>query len=170
MACQNRGLPLSPKERSPVTRIYRDTRFNPEKGPFHDFVGGMLTGKAPTGEVYIHLSAENCFAAAGFYMPPPPFLSAARERIAAKPEDFLAVVAALRRKKLELVDEWKLRRMPRGFETFATSPAAEYLKLNCYVVRRWLNRAEMVDPRLAATVTKFISAAWPLLDWGWRAQ
>ena len=165
--CQARGFVLLPKQPSPVTRIYRDTRFFPEKGPFHHFVGGMLTGKQPTGEMYIHLAPEGCFTAAGFYMPAPEFLKAVRERIASRPETIQDVVRALRRKQLDLVDEWKLTRMPRGFESFAASEAAEFLKLKCFIARRMLDAEEIASPALVKTLVKFALDVKPLLEWGW---
>jgi uncharacterized protein (TIGR02453 family) len=165
--CQTRGFVLLPKQPSPVTRIYRDTRFFPEKGPFHHFVGGMLVGKQPVGEMYIHVSPEGCFTAAGFYMPAPEFLKAVRERIASRPETIIGMVGALRRKKLDLVDEWKLARMPRGFEPFASGEAAAYLKLKCFIARRMLGAGEIASPALVKTLVKFALDAQPLLEWGW---
>ena len=58
-ACQKKRFPLFAKDRSPVTRIYRDIRFSPDKRPFHHHIGAALHGRAgatPFGEVYIHVS------------------------------------------------------------------------------------------------------------------
>ena len=165
--CQAKGFAIFPKRPSPVTRIYRDTRFFPEKGPLHHFVGGMLVGRSTVGEAYIHIAPEGCFVAAGIYMPPTPIMKAIRERIASRPQSILELARVLKSKKLELVDEWKLKRMPRGFETFAHTPAAEYLKLNCFIVRRSLEPEQIVSKALVKTLVKFTLDARPLLEWGW---
>jgi uncharacterized protein (TIGR02453 family) len=169
-ACQKKGFPLFPKERSPVSRIYRDIRFKADKRPFHHHVGAALHGRAgptPFGEFYIHVSPEQSFVAAGFYMPDPAFLRVARARVAERPDEFEAMVKALRKKGLELNRESQLKRMPRGFERFADSAIAGHLKLNSYVVSRKLEPEEVTTPLLARVSTDFALAARPLLEWGW---
>ena len=169
-ACQKKGFALFPKERSPVSRIYRDIRFSPDKRPFQHHVGATLHGRAsPTsfGEMYIHVAPDGSFVAAGFYMPDPAFVRLARTRISGRPEEFEAVVKALRKKGLELGKEGQLKRMPRGFERFADSAVAGYLKLSSLVVSRKLERDEVSSPRLVQSATNFALAARPLLEWGW---
>jgi uncharacterized protein (TIGR02453 family) len=169
-ACQKKGFALFPKERSPVSRIYRDIRFSPDKRPFQHHVGATLHGrasKASFGEMYIHVSPEESFVAAGFYMPDPAFLRLARTRTAERTEEFEAVLKALRKKGLEVGKEGMLKRMPRGFERFADSAAAGYLKLSSLIVSRKLEREEVTSPRLVQVATNFALAARPLLDWGW---
>jgi uncharacterized protein (TIGR02453 family) len=169
-ACQKKGFPLFPKEPSPVSRIYRDIRFSPDKRPFHHHVGAVLhgrTGPTPFGEAYLHVSPEQSFVAAGFYMPDPAFLRLARARIAERPDEFEGMVTALRKKALDLSRESQLKRMPRGFERFADSAIADHLKLNSFVVSRMLEPDEVATPRLARISTDFALAARPLLEWGW---
>jgi len=169
-ACQKKGFALFPKEKSPVSRIYRDIRFSPDKRPFQHHIGAVLHGRSspgPFGEAYVHVSPEQSFVAAGFYMPDPAFLRLARARIAEHPDEFEKVVKALGKKGLELSRESQLKRMPRGFERFADSPIAGHLKLSSFVASRKLERDEVLSPRLARIFTDFALAARPLLEWGW---
>jgi uncharacterized protein (TIGR02453 family) len=89
-ACDKRGFPLFPKDKNPLTRIYRDIRFSPDKTPFHTYVGASLRRPSSKtgGEIYIHISSENSFVAAGFWMPPRQVLHAWRERMTADPKAF----------------------------------------------------------------------------------
>jgi uncharacterized protein (TIGR02453 family) len=89
-ACDKRGFPLFPKDKNPLTRIYRDIRFSPDKTPFHTHVGASLRRPSSKtgGEIYIHISSENSFVAAGFWMPPRQVLHAWRERMTADPKAF----------------------------------------------------------------------------------
>jgi uncharacterized protein (TIGR02453 family) len=169
-ACQSRGFALLPKERSAVTRIYRDTRFSPDKRPFHDYVGATLHGRSgvtQAGCLYVQVSPGNSFVAAGMYLPDSAFLRLARLRIFERPAEFLGVVAHLAANKLELSGEWRLKRLPRGFERFGDSAVAEYLKLNCYVVSRPLTPEQLNSPRLVQVITTFALTARPLLEFGW---
>lgn len=169
-ACRKKDLFLVPKEKSSVSRIYRDVRFSPDKRPFQHHIGGTLQGRVGTvtlGELYIHVSAEQSFVATGFYMPDPVLLRMARNRMAEKPDEFASVVRALAKKTLELSKEWQLKRMPRGYEPYAQSPVAEYIRMNSLVVSHKLDRSEVTSSDLAKTIVSFAVASRPLLDYGW---
>src|SRR5665213_2953184 len=59
LRCRRAGIPLSPKEKNPLTRIYRDIRFSSDKTPFHTHVGAALKGLSSVGrvgELYLHIS------------------------------------------------------------------------------------------------------------------
>jgi uncharacterized protein (TIGR02453 family) len=95
-------------------RIYRDTRFSPDKRPFKTHVGihfSHATGKDAHAPVfYLHLEPENCFAAAGVWRPDSSALTKIRMAIVAEPEPW-----AKARRKLELEGD-SLVRPPRGFD------------------------------------------------------
>jgi uncharacterized protein (TIGR02453 family) len=59
--------------RGSLYRIYRDTRFSPDKRPFKTHVGihfSHASGKDAHAPVfYLHLEPDNCFAAAGVWHP-----------------------------------------------------------------------------------------------------
>jgi uncharacterized protein (TIGR02453 family) len=182
-ACQRNKLPLFIKEKSPVTRIYRDIRFSADKRPYHTHVGAALYGRSngvQFGEMYIHIAAplpdqdpttsvypNTSFVAAGFYMPDPAFLQLARTRIAEQPAAWDRVVKALNKKGLELSAESSLKRMPRGFERYANEPSATYLKLTSLIVSRRLSADVITSPALREEIVKFALAVRPLLEFGW---
>ncbi len=168
--CQKKGFPLFPKDRAPVSRIYRDIRFSLDKRPFQHHVGATLHGRASavcSGEVYLHVSPEGSFLAAGFYMPDKGFVRVTRNRMCEQPEEFATLVKTLRKKSLEFSKDGQLKRMPRGFERFADSQVSPYLKLTSLVVSQKLEPEQVTTPKLVSLAVSFALASRPLLEWGW---
>jgi len=99
--------------RGSLFRIYRDTRFSPDKRPFKIHVGirfSHASGKDAHAPVfYLHLEPDNCFAAAGVWHPDSSSLTRIRMAIVEEPERW-----AKARRKLELEGD-SLMRPPRGF-------------------------------------------------------
>jgi uncharacterized protein (TIGR02453 family) len=87
--------------RGSLFRIYRDTRFSPDKRPFKTHVGihfSHASGRDAHAPVfYLHLEPDNCFAAAGVWRPDSSALTKIRMAIVAEPERW-----AKARRKLEL--------------------------------------------------------------------
>jgi uncharacterized protein (TIGR02453 family) len=100
--------------RGSLFRIYRDTRFSPDKRPFKTHVGirfSHSSGKDAHAPVfYLHLEPENCFAAAGVWHPDNRALTKIRAAITNQPELWAKV-----RRKLELEGD-SLIRPPRGYD------------------------------------------------------
>ena len=100
--------------RGSLFRIYRDTRFSPDKRPFKTHVGihfSHASGKEAHAPVfYLHLEPDNCFAAAGVWHPDSSSLTRIRMAIVEEPERW-----AKARRKLELEGD-SLMRPPRGFD------------------------------------------------------
>lgn len=168
-ATRKLGFPLYPKEKNPLTRIYRDIRFSADKTPFRTYLGASLHGAARkgTGEVYIHIEPDNPFVAAGFWMPERPFLHAWRERMAGNPNEFRKILKGLAASKLEWLDGYSLKRLPRGFEAHAGAEIEVHLKRQVYIVRRMLKPKELGSPALVRQIAEFAVAARPLLAYGW---
>ncbi|MGA8593203.1 MAG: DUF2461 domain-containing protein [Bryobacteraceae bacterium] len=168
---RKRGFPLYVKDKNPVTRIYRDIRFSADKTPFHTFLGGTLRGAPPTsahGEVYIHVTFGEPFVAAGYWMPERPFLQAWREQMTRNPKEFSQVLKALERSKLEWLEGYALKRMPKGFEQQAATPLESYFKKQVFIVRERLTERDIGSPAVVARIATFALAARPLLEYGWR--
>ena len=168
--CRKRGFALYAKEKNPVMRVYRDIRFSPDKRPFKTHVGCGLKheqSKSSQGEVYIHISPEESFFAAGFWMPERSFLQAWREAMASDRKKFQKALAALEKSGLALSRESTLTRLPRGFDAQAGSPLADIFKLTSYVVTRPVTAIEYTSPRLVGSAVDFALAAKPLLEYGW---
>ena len=78
--------PLKGDRKASLFRIHRDVRFAKDKSPYKTNAGAVLTRtgtKNDPGLIYIHVAADGCFVAAGFYQPEPEAL--ARPRAASPP-------------------------------------------------------------------------------------
>jgi uncharacterized protein (TIGR02453 family) len=169
-ACRKRAFPLYAKEKHPVTRIYRDIRFSPNKDPFNTHVSAGIkrsAGKVGFGEVYIHVSPETSFLAAGFWMPERPFVNAWRGALDRDPEKFLKVAAHLKKHGLEMNAEKPLVRLPRGYQQHAGTPIEPYLKMISYTVWRPMKPVEYQSPKMVTLVSDFVVVVKPLLEYGW---
>ena len=171
----DRGLPLSAEPRKGVFRIYRDTRFAKDKSPYKTHVAAALgrggDKKAPGG-LYVQVQPGGSLVAGGFWQPESSFLRRWRERMVAEPQAFLDVAEAVRANGLrfQATGANLLKRMPRGFETFADSPVADFLKWKAgfVAVRDDIPDAAVQTPAFAGLVAETAEALRPLLEYGWR--
>ena len=65
---------LKGDRKASLFRINRDVRFAKDKSPYKTNAGAVLSrtgAKNDPGMLYVHVSAEGCFAAAGFWQPEP---------------------------------------------------------------------------------------------------
>ncbi len=170
--CARLGLPLHAKEKSPIMRVYRDIRFSRNKQPFKTHVAAELRRSFTDSNclLYIHLSPEQSFLAAGVWQPERPLLHAWREAIANHPQAFERMRTALKKKHLALGKEQTLSTMPRGFQNYADQPFAPWLKLTSFVVEQKLERPHCATPGLLKTATDFAVAAKPLFEFAWRVE
>ncbi len=170
--CRACGLPLYAKEKTPVMRVYRDIRFSRDKRPFKTHVAAELRRSFSDSScvLYIHLSPDESLVAAGVWQPERSLLHAWREAIAGQPERFAKMRAALARRDLDLSLEHALSGMPRGFQQYALTPAAEYLKLMSFVVSRSLQLSDCTKPELLKVIVDFARAAKPLFEFAWQLE
>ena len=171
-ACCAKGIPLHAKEKNPVFRVYRDTRFSKDKAPFKTHVGADLRKSFVNSEclLYIHISPEESFLGAGVWQTGKDLLQAWRTKIVHAPQQFEKMVQALDRGKLALTHEHSLSSMPRGYRNFADQPIGPWLKLTSFIVRRPLKREECLSAGLVKTVANFAIAAKPLLEYAWAVE
>src|SRR5947209_19849702 len=87
--CRSHGLPLFPKEKNPVMRVYRDIRFSADKTPFKTHVAAELRRSFSGSQtmLYLHLAPERSFVAAGVWQPDRPRLQAWRAAMMKKPKE-----------------------------------------------------------------------------------
>jgi AraC family transcriptional regulator, regulatory protein of adaptative response / methylated-DNA-[protein]-cysteine methyltransferase len=98
-------IPIKGDRKSSLFRIHRDVRFSPNKDPYKTHAGAVLTrsgGKNDPGLLYFHLSPEECFFAAGFYLPDPDKLGRLRAAAARGPKEFKAMTRMLKKAGLKL--------------------------------------------------------------------
>jgi uncharacterized protein (TIGR02453 family) len=115
-------------------RIYRDTRFSKDKTPYKTHIGALFPRKglprhAGSG-FYYGISHKWVQIAGGVYGPGPEELAALRKAIAADTATFLKLIRNPRiTKSMGKLAGDKLARLPKGFEAYADTGAAEYLKM-----------------------------------------
>ncbi|MGD0694294.1 MAG: TIGR02453 family protein [Terriglobia bacterium] len=151
--------------RGSLFRIYRDTRFSPDKRPFKTHVGihfSHASGKDAHAPVfYLHLEPDNCFAAAGVWHPDSSALTKIRMAIVADPGQW-----AKARRKLELEGE-SLMRPPRGFDP--SHRFIEDIKRKDFVASAGLTEAQVCGPRLMRDFAAACRAMLPLVEFTTRA-
>jgi uncharacterized protein (TIGR02453 family) len=167
-------IPLGGDPKRSTFRIYRDIRFSSDKSPYKTNVGAFIrredTHGAPGG-LYIHVQPKESFMAVGFYELDRPLLQRWREMMAADPKDFESMLRALERGKLKLSERGDaLKRMPRGFESFAESAIARYFRLRSFIASETLLDEDVMNAGLVERVVSLAKRAKPLLMYGWDAS
>jgi uncharacterized protein (TIGR02453 family) len=164
--------PLKGDRKASLFRIYRDVRFAKDKSPYKTNAGAVLTRtgtKNDPGLLYVHVAADGCFMAAGFYQPEPEALARLRAAIARAPKAWKTMVAKLADGGLALTDEYALKRAPRGFEAIDDPEIAAAVRNASFICSRDIANARLGSPKLVDDVVDFAKDAMPLLKWGWSA-
>lgn len=148
--------------RKSLFRIYRDTRFSPNKEPYKINFGANL-GRGNAG-YYLHIQPGKSFLAGGIYMLESDKLKELRKEISYNAEAFQKIVgaAAFRRHFGGLSEEDKLKRVPPGFEK--DDPMAEYLKLKHFVAVRPVTDKELLEKDAPQKFAGIYKALKPLKD------
>ncbi len=147
-------------------RIYRDTRFSPDKRPLKTHVGAVFPWRGLPRHSgaggYFELAPEHVLVAGGLYMPEPAHIYALREHIAAHFDRLRRIEAARAfRAAFGRIEGDALQRVPRGFPR--DHPAAEYLKLRQYVVSREYPPAFATTPRFYTELLRLFRLMMPLI-------
>jgi len=165
-------IPIKGNRKSSLFRIHRDVRFSANKDPYKTNAGVVLTrsgDKNDPGLIYFHLSPEECFFAAGFYLPDSDELARLRAAAARAPKAFKAMTAKLKKARLALSAEDSLKRAPRGFEAIVDPQISSATRLKSMVCLRPVSEAAITSPALVDDFCAFAVDALPLLKWGWDA-
>jgi uncharacterized protein (TIGR02453 family) len=131
-----------------VYRVYRDTRFSPNKIPYKTHVAAVFKhrdlGKHSGAGYYFSVSPEEIEVGGGVYMPMPEHLLAIRNHLAEHYEEFRRIVAERTVRRLfGGVRGESLTRVPKGFPV--NHPAADLLRMKQFLL------FETLDPSIATT-------------------
>ena len=129
--------------RGSMFRIYRDTRFSPDKRPYKTHVAMRFSHRGKdvhSPGFYLHLESAGCFAASGLWHPEPPTLLKVRNAIVSRPAEWRKV-----RRLLNWDDASKLSRPPRGFP--ADHEFVEDLKLRDLGTAVYFTEKQVCGPR-----------------------
>jgi uncharacterized protein (TIGR02453 family) len=165
-------IPVKGDRKSSLFRIHRDVRFSKNKDPYKTNAGVALTrsgSKNDPGVLYFHLSPEECFFAAGFYMPDPHELAKMRAAAARRPRAFKQMTAKLASAGLKLSHEDALKRPPHGLEDIDDPEIAAATRLKNFICLRPVSGAQIREPALVDDFCAFAADSLPLLKWGWDA-
>ena len=150
-----------------IYRIYRDTRFSPDKTPYKTHIAAIFARrgmeKHGAGGYYFSISHAEVEVGGGIYMPPPEALLAVRTHIAQRHADFRRIAASSAIKRLfGAVQGELLARVPKGF--CAEDPAADLLRFKQYLLFTRLDPAVVTTPKLLPELEKRFRAMAPFLD------
>jgi uncharacterized protein (TIGR02453 family) len=146
-------------------RIYRDTRFSPNKMPYKTHAAAVFpTRGMPKHEgagAYFHISPDEVWIGGGMYAPQTPQLVALREHIAGNITTLRAIVESPRfRRFVGAIEGERLQRVPRGYPK--DHEAAEYLKFRQFIAGRELPAAFATSPKFYGTLISVFREVIPL--------
>ena len=158
-----------------VFRIHRDVRFSRDKSPYKTHIGGMLPMDLPRGgrsqvevpaALYIHVSYNEVFAAAGLYGIDPDTLARYRKALLdpRRGAEVGRIASALRGAGFELEARESTKRVPPGVDP--AHPRAALLRMKGLIATTpAIDRRLLVRRELVAFLAKQALAAAPLVRW-----
>ncbi|MFB3779346.1 MAG: DUF2461 domain-containing protein [Bryobacteraceae bacterium] len=150
-----------------IYRIYRDTRFSPDKTPYKTHIAALFMPRGlvrhASGSLYFSVSPDVVEVAGGIYMPGPDELLTVRTHLAANHERLRVIVKDKKLRSLvgDLCGE-TLTRVPKGFPS--DHPAAELLRMKQWYVFVELDAALATTPKLFGELLKRFRAMIPLVE------
>jgi uncharacterized protein (TIGR02453 family) len=172
VACVNEELAhfapayVTPPEKA-VYRIYRDTRFSPDKTPYKTHIAAIFprnTAAKREGAVfYLHFTATELLAFAGVYSPDRDELLAYRTLLRDNHEEFEAILSNKSLRKLVggLQGE-QLSRMPKGFPV--DHPAEARLRQKQWYLESTLDIGLLTTPRAVPELAKRFAVMAPMVE------
>ena len=158
-------------------RIYRDTRFSPDKSPYKTHFGVFL---APGGKksmhagYYFHVGTgesneypQGHMLAAGNYCYEPKAIQILREDISDGWESFQNEVLAVADPRFVVDQEGALKRVPKGYAPDA--PYADWMRLKSYCLVMNVDDDFITQPDLATRVAELFRTTKPFNDYINRA-
>ena len=137
-------------------RIYRDTRFSPDKTPYKTNAGAHfrhVTAKdAHAPGFYLHLEPGACFAACGIWHPGGDALAGIRNAIAEDPAAWTLLTGAKAFRDTFTLGGQSLQRPPRGYD--AAHPLIEDLKRKDFIAVTTFPETDALQPDFRRRFTR----------------
>jgi len=152
-------------------RIYRDTRFSPDKTPYKTHLAAYICRggkKSSFGGYYFHVEPAGSgmlggnLLVSGIYMPEPNVLRSLREEILDHGNLLEKNIEKAAKEGFELDRTEKLQRVPAGFPP--DSPFAEYLKLKNLYLEQAVDNNYLLQPNLAERSAEAFRATLDFLN------
>ena len=157
---------VTPPEKA-VYRIYRDTRFSPDKTPYKTHIAAIFPRNSAVkreGAVfYLHFTEKELLAFGGVWGPDRDELMAYRTLLRDNHEEFEAVLSnrSLRKIVGELQGE-QLSRMPKGFPV--DHPAEALLRQKQWYLESTLPISLLTTPRVVPELAKRFAVMAPMVE------
>ena len=158
-------------------RIYRDTRFSPDKSPYKTHFGVCLVPggkKSMHAGYYFHVGTgesneypQGHMLAAGNYCYEPKAIQILREDISDGWESFQNEVLAVADPRFVVDQEGALKRVPKGYAPDA--PYADWMRLKSYCLVMNVDDDFITQPDLAKRVADLFQTTKPFNDYINRA-
>jgi uncharacterized protein (TIGR02453 family) len=147
-------------------RIYRDTRFSPNKEPYKTHVAAVfprrgLEKHAGAG-LYVHIAPDEVYVGGGLFRPASADLQALREYLAANHVSFLSTIGSQKFHNFfgSLSGE-QLSRVPRGFAK--DHPAADFLRYKQFLASRQIKPELVTTPAFYPEVIRTFKTLLPMI-------
>lgn len=149
-----------------VYRIYRDTRFSPDKTPYKTYFSSLIS---PTGRHcdracwYIHLGADECALYGGVWMPDSTILKKLRKAIVDNIDEFRAIINTPEMQRL--YPGWygaKLKTAPKGYDR--NHPDIDLLRLTEFGKEHMLDRSFFDNPDWPEKAADILAVLKPMCD------
>jgi uncharacterized protein (TIGR02453 family) len=148
-----------------IYRIYRDTRFSPDKTPYKTHLAAIFpvrgTERHSSAGYYFHISPKSVAIAMGAYMPGPEELFAIRSWLAEHHQEFRAATKAVCKLMGELQGD-SLARSPKGFNP--EHPAADLIRRKAWFFATELDAEMAESPKLLPEIVKRFRAGAPVIE------
>lgn len=150
-----------------IYRIYRDTRFSPDKTPYKTHIAASFPRrgmpKHGEGGYYFSVSAKEIEVGGGVYMPQPETLRAIRNLIALHHEELRKILAARPVKRLlGDLQGGQLTRVPKGFD--CDHPASDLIRFKSFILFTTLPPDIATTPKLFRDVLERFRVMAPFID------
>lgn len=157
---------VTPPEKA-VYRIYRDTRFSPDKTPYKTHIAAIFPRSSAVkreGSVfYMHFTEKEVLAFGGVWGPDRDELMAYRGLLRDNHEEFESLLShkSLRKTVGELQGE-QLSRMPKGFPV--DHPAEALLRRKQWYLESTVDIGLLTTPRVVPELAKRFAAMAPMVE------
>jgi len=147
-------------------RIYRDTRFSPNKTPYKTHIAAVFPRRGLEKHVgaglYVHIAPDEVFVGGGLFRPVSADLQALREYLAAHHASFRSTVESKKfRKFFGSLSGEQLTRVPRGFAK--DHPAADFLRYKQFLASRQLEPELVTTPAFYSEVIRTFKTLLPMI-------
>src|SRR6478752_1938048 len=157
---------VTPPEKA-VYRIYRDTRFSPDKTPYKTHIAVIFPRnsvvKREGAVFYLHFTEKDLLAFAGVWGPDRDELMAYRALLRDNHEEFEAILAGKSLRKLVAgLQGEQLTRMPKGFPV--GHPAEGMLRQKQWYLESTLPISVLTTPRIVPELARRFALMAPMVE------